>query len=99
MPVTTSSGIAIAELCVLADPADPGVRGPDSRRIVAGRPDSSGRVIIDNRPPGDYLLAALTDIEEGDWNAPAFFEPLVPASVRLTLGDGEKRVQDLQVGG
>jgi hypothetical protein len=50
-------------------------------------------------PSGDYLLCALTEYEPAQLNDPAFLEQLVPASVRITLADGEKRTQDLRIGG
>jgi hypothetical protein len=97
--LTTAGGAAFPDVFVLAFPADPAVRLPRSRRVQAVRPDSSGRFVFANLPAGDYLLAALTDIDDGQWNEPGFFEPLVSVSVRVTLGDGETKVQDLRVGG
>ena len=61
--------------------------------------DSSGRYVLANLPPGNYLLCALTDVDEGQWNEAGFLDPLVPASVRITLTEGERKVQDLRVGG
>jgi hypothetical protein len=97
--ITTPAGAAVSELFVLAYPSDAALRLPQSRRIKAVRPDSGGQFVIDNLPPGDYLLCALADIDEGQWHDAGFFEAVVPASVKITLGDGERKVQDLQLGG
>jgi hypothetical protein len=97
--ITTAAGAAFSDLFVLAFPADATLRAPRSRRVQAVRPDSSGRFVIANLPPGEYLLCALSDIDDGQWNEAGFLEPLVAASVRVALGEGEKKVQDLRLGG
>jgi hypothetical protein len=96
--ISTADGAAVSDLFVLAYPADAALRVPGSRRVLAVRPDSSGRFVLENLPAGEYLLCALTDVDEGEWNDPGFLEGLVPASVRITLAEGERRVQDLQTG-
>jgi hypothetical protein len=97
--ITTSTGAAVSELFVIAYPADAALRVPQSRRIKAVRPDSGGKFLIENLPAGEYLICALTDIDDGQWNDPGFLDPLVPASVTITLADGDRKVQDLRVGG
>ena len=83
---------------VLACPANPALRQPHSRRVQAVRPDSSGRFVFANLPAGDYFIVALTDIDDGQWNDPGFFDSMPGASVRLSLVHGEKKIQDLRVG-
>jgi protocatechuate 3,4-dioxygenase beta subunit len=97
--ITTATGAAASDLFVLVYPAEASMRVSGSRRIRAVRPDSDGRYVVGNLPPGSYLLCAVTDVDEGQWNETGFLDPLVPASVRITLGDGERKVQDLRVGG
>ena len=70
---------------------------PQSRRIQSSRPGNDGRFIFRNLPPGEYQLAALTDVEQGEWFDPAFLTRLLPASVAITIGEGEKKVQDLGI--
>jgi hypothetical protein len=96
--LTTATGAAFPEVFVLACPADRALRVPHSRRVQAVRPDSSGRFVFETLPAGDYLLFALTDIDDGQWNDPGFFDSMPDASVKLTLVHGEKKVQDLRVG-
>lgn len=97
--ISTSAGAAVSDLFVVAYPADPALRVPRSRRVLAARPDSGGRFVLASLPPGNYLLCALTDVDEGEWTDPGFLDRLVPASVPVTLGNGERKVQDLHVGG
>jgi hypothetical protein len=64
------------------------------------RPDADGRFIVRDLPAGDYLISALTDVEEGQWNDQAFLAELAShAPITITLGEGEKKVQDIRVGG
>jgi hypothetical protein len=62
------------------------------------RPDVDGRYAVADLPPGEYFLNALSDVDPDDWLVPAFLETLVPSSIRITIGDGEKKVQNLRVG-
>jgi hypothetical protein len=71
---------------------------PQSRRIQSVRPATDGQFLVRNLPAGDYHLAALTDVEDGQWFDPALLASLVPSSIRLTLTEGERRLQDIRVG-
>ena len=70
-----------------------------SRYIQAGRPASDGRYVFRGLPPGDYFMAALTDVEDGEWFDAAFLDALMPAAIKISLGAHEKKVQDIRVGG
>ena len=70
-----------------------------SRRIRTNRPGTDGKFTVTGIPPGDYRIAALIDIGPTDANDPAFLEQLVGASLPITVGAGEKKVQDLRIGG
>jgi hypothetical protein len=48
-------------------------------------------------PPGEYFLTAVTDAEQNEWFDPQFLAQLVPASIKVTIADGEKKVQDIRV--
>jgi Carboxypeptidase regulatory-like domain len=97
--LTTAGGAAVSDVFVLAFPGEPALRLPHSRRIRAVRPDSSGRFVFTDLPAGEYLLCALTDVDEGQWTDPGFLDSLAAVSVRIALGDGETKVQNLQAGG
>jgi uncharacterized protein (DUF2141 family) len=71
--------------------------GPLSRRVQMTRPGSDGRYKVANLPPGDYYIAALTDVEQNEWLDPAFLTQLVPASTKVALAEGEKKEQSLRI--
>jgi hypothetical protein len=70
-----------------------------SRRQVSVRPASDGQYSVRNLPPGEYLIAAVTDMDIADLSDTAFLEMLVPAAMKVTLREGEHKVQELRVGG
>jgi sarcosine oxidase gamma subunit len=72
---------------------------PQSRRIQSTRPGTSGIYSVRGLPAGDYRIAAVTDVDPGEWFDPAFLEQLFAASTLVSLGEGEKKTQDLRIGG
>jgi hypothetical protein len=70
---------------------------PQARRVQAARPGTDGRFTIGGLPAGEYRLAAVTDVEQDQWYAPEFLRALVPASIEIRLGEGERREQVLRV--
>jgi len=83
---------------VVVAAADPRFWIPGSRRISLARPDTSGRYAFRGLPPGDYLVAAVTDIEPGTQYDPEFLRSLAAASVRVSLGEGAKVESNLRLG-
>ena len=69
------------------------------RQSGAVKPDSAGRFVIRDLPPGEYYIAVLIDADPGDLNEPSFLEQLIPSSIRITLGEGDRKAQDLRLGG
>ena len=49
--------------------------------------------------PGDYYLSTLTEIDPRQLGDPALLEQLAAAAVRVTVGEGERKVQNLRIGG
>jgi hypothetical protein len=45
------------------------------------------------------LIAAVNDVEQGQWFDRSFLAQLEPAARRVTLADGEKKVQSFKIGG
>jgi hypothetical protein len=58
-----------------------------------------GTFRISNLPAGDYFVLVATDIDPDTLHDPAALEVLAPQAMRVTLADGEKKVQDLKIGG
>ena len=49
--------------------------------------------------PETISWSAVDDVEPGEWFDPAFLQRLVPAATKITIAEGEKKVQDVRVGG
>ena len=58
-----------------------------------------GKYKVTGLPPGEYYIAALVDVEPSQLTDPSFLEMLIPASIKVSLGEGEKKTQDLRLGG
>jgi hypothetical protein len=68
-----------------------------SRRIFQVRPGTDGKFQFRNLVAGEYQLAAVTDVETGEWYDPAFLTELAKASVKVTIATGESKVQDIRI--
>jgi hypothetical protein len=95
----TPSGVPTSNYFIIVFSTDKTFWAPLSRRIVMARPASTGKYLVRNLPPGDYYVAAVTDIEFNAWYDNALLEALVAASTSITLGEGAKTTLDLKVGG
>lgn len=71
--------------------------GAGSRRVVQAQPASDGKFKVIGLPPGEYYVSAVTRLEPGDLENRQFLEDLLPAAIRLSLADGEKKTQDLKL--
>jgi uncharacterized protein (DUF2141 family) len=93
-----TAGRAASDYTLVLFPADPSLRLPRARRIQAARAAADGAFTFRTLPAGDYLLAAVDDVENGEWFDAAFLQRLAPGAIRLTIADGERRTQDIRVG-
>ena len=95
-----AAGAPAPEYVLIVFSADPKHWAPRSSRTQHVRPDIRGRFIARDLPAGDYLIAAVTDIEDNQWNDPAFLSALAVASpIKVTVVEGDKKVQDIRVAG
>jgi len=92
-----SSGQPTAAYTIIVFPSDERLWAAPARRILATRPATDGRYSFSSLPAGEYRLVAVTDVEPGQWYDPAFLRELSGLALPITLGDGERRVQDLRV--
>ncbi len=91
---------ALAGYFVFVFPTDKTSWYQGSRRMrPPTRPASDGKYRITGLPPGDYYVAALTDFEPNDIFDASFLDQLIGASFKITLGEGEKKTQDLKLSG
>jgi hypothetical protein len=95
--IRDASGSAVEEACAIVFAADRTFWTPQSRRTTATRSDTDGTYSFRNLPPGEYLIVALTDVEDGAWFDPAFLDSLIPSAVRITLVAGETKTQDVTI--
>jgi hypothetical protein len=95
-----AAGRAAPEYYVFLFPTDKTKWTAQSRRFrQPTRPANDGRFRFASLPPGEYYLAALTDFDEKDLLDASFIEQIVPAAVKITVGEGDKKVQDLRITG
>ena len=93
----TSTGQPGLDVFVIAFSSDRAMWGPSARRVRAVRPDVDGHFSMLDLPPGDYLLGVVSDIDPEDAQDPALLDQLAPSSIKVAIGEGEKKVQDLQM--
>jgi len=93
----SASGQATADYYVIAFAADRAQWRPGSRRSLSARPGTDGRFTFADLPAGEYFLAALIDLDPAEWQTPAFLEQVAPAAIRIVVGEGERKVQDLRI--
>jgi hypothetical protein len=93
-----TTGRATSAITVLVFPTNPAWWGATSRRVRVQRPGTDGKYAFVDLPPGDYVLAAVTDMEPDAWRDPAFLRSLVAGGVPVTIGEGEQKTQDLRIG-
>lgn len=67
------------------------------RRVAAQRVATNGEFRFQDLPPGEYYLAALTDLAPDDWRDPQFLAEIVPAAMRVTINPGEQKTQDVKI--
>ena len=72
---------------------------PGTRRVRMARPATDGEFSVRGVPPGRYLVAALADLEPGEWNDPALLDRLAPSAAVVLLVEGMTTRQDFRIGG
>ena len=88
-------GNALTEFTVIAFPTDERLWQPQSRHIVASRPDQNALYQIRGLPPGNYFLSVVDVVEQGEWFDPRFLDDLRQRAARVTLRDGQSRSMHL----
>jgi hypothetical protein len=92
-----AAGAPVSDVVVIVYSTERQFWTPGSRRIRAVHPGADGRYAIKDLPPGEYLISAVTDAEPDEWYEREFLDRLTSSSVRVTIADGEKKVQNLSV--
>ena len=103
-PATLTGGLqeeggrAATEYYILVFSTNHAYWTPGSRRIRMTRAGTDGTYTVKGLPAGEYFLAALLDLETGEWNDPTLLDGLVKSSVKITLRDGETTTQHFRMG-
>ena len=61
----------------------------DYRRMRMARPDQQGRFRAEHLPPGDYLAAAVVDVDMQDGFEPDFLDGLRRSAKPFRLREGD----------
>jgi hypothetical protein len=92
-------GRAAADYFIVVFSSDRAHWTAGSRRVRMTRPATDGTYAARGLPAGAYFVAALTDLEAGEWNDPALLDQLARSAAKVVLRDGETTKQDFQIGG
>ena len=93
----SASGQPAAEYFIVVFSQDRRHWHAGARRSQSTRPATNGRFQFTDLPPGDYFLAALTDLDPNGWQDPSFLEQAVQAAIKLTVVEGQTTVQDVRI--
>lgn len=83
---------------VLVFPTDQdlwGSSGTMARRVRSVRTQRTGEYSL-TVPPGDYYVVAVPDESAADWQDPDFMDAASRAAIRVRVGLGERKTQDLR---
>jgi carboxypeptidase family protein len=92
-----AAGGAAPDYTVVIFPMEEALWARQSRRIQGVRPGADGAYVIRNLPAGTYLVAAVDEVEPGEWFDPAFLQRLAPAAMKLAVADGEQVTHNVRI--
>jgi hypothetical protein len=92
-----AAGRPTPEFSIVVFSADRAFWTAGSRRVQSARPATNGTFRMAGLPAGEYFMAAVTDIEPGALSDPMYLEQLLGAAFKITLAEGEKKMQDLKI--
>ena len=95
--LTDAQGVPAPEAYAVVFSADRSAWFFNSRRVSAVRPGRDGEFSIRNLPPGEYRIAAVLDLDQGEWFDPVVLERLLPAATPLNLAGPERKTVDLTI--
>jgi protocatechuate 3,4-dioxygenase beta subunit len=93
-----TAGAPPSDYTVVLFPADQALWVAQSRRIQNTRPAADGAYVFRDLVAGEYLIAAVDDVETGEWYDPAFLQRIAPSAVKVTIRDREQKTQDIRSG-
>jgi hypothetical protein len=87
----------IPDLTVALFATDRALWTMNPRRLRSLRSVADGSFRFLQLLPGEYYLAVISELDQSSWGDPAFMEQVAAAAIRITIGEGEKKVQDIQI--
>lgn len=91
------NGQPLTDFTAIAFPVDSNLWRPMSRFIQAARANKDGTYTIRGLPPGEYLLCAVDDVDQGEWYDPDLLRQLRAGASRLLLQEGDNKSQNLKI--
>jgi len=95
--VSDATGQPTSEYSIVAFSTDRTLWTVPRRVSSVARLSSDGRFTITGLPPGEYYLAARTDLDPTQLGEVSFLESLVSAAMKVAIGEGERKVQDYRI--
>ena len=95
--ISDERGRPSLDATVVAFSQDPRRWTAGTRYVRTARPTQDGRYTLRGLPPDDYFISIVRDIEPGQWQDPEYLETLRDSSLRISIGEGESRAQDLKL--
>jgi hypothetical protein len=98
--VRDTHGAGVPGVTVIAFPVDATLWRPRTRRIQTARTDQHGEYGIGHLPPGEYLIAGVEDVEQGEWFDewldPEYLQRISGQASRMSIPEGEQKRLDLK---
>jgi hypothetical protein len=63
------------------------------------RSSADGAFSFSGLAAGEYIVAAIDDLEPGEWYDAAFLQRLLPVGTKLAIGEAQQKTLDLRTGG
>jgi hypothetical protein len=100
--LTDERSKGVSDYAVLLFPVNEEYWFYGTRRIVTTLPGTDGTFTLGGPgpsllPPGEYYLAAVTDVTKDEQYDPAFLKSIAPAAIRVTIAPGARARQDLRI--
>ena len=92
-------GRPVADDTVVLFSAQKAFWGLQTRRTAEARSAPTGDFRFASLPPGEYYMSVVPGPDPPNLGDPTFFGELVGASLKITVAEGEKKVQDLKLSG
>jgi len=88
---------AISDYVIIVFAVDSTKWAYPSRFVMMTRPNQQGRFTVSGLVPETYLAIAVPAVDGAQWQDPVVLETLRPFATRVTLAEGEHKMQDLKL--